>query len=111
MKTVHALKGENKIITTQSDILNVQRIIYKKIYTTDEIDTDLDSEFFSTPILKLTDEEKGKCEGLLTEHECQAALKDMKNQKSPGSDGFTAEFYKIFWNDLKFLSMQCNAMQ
>lgn len=25
----------------------------------------------------------------------------MKNNKSPGSDGFTAEFYKFFWADLK----------
>ena len=24
----------------------------------------------------------------------------MKNQKSPGSDGITTEFYKIFWNDI-----------
>ena len=25
----------------------------------------------------------------------------MKNQKSPGSDGITVEFYKLFWNDIK----------
>ena len=25
----------------------------------------------------------------------------MKNQKSPGSDGITVEFYKLFWNDVK----------
>ena len=27
----------------------------------------------------------------------------MKNGKSPGSDGFTVEFYKFFWNDIKTL--------
>ena len=25
----------------------------------------------------------------------------MKNNTSPGSDGITTEFYKIFWNDIK----------
>ena len=25
----------------------------------------------------------------------------MQNNKSPGSDGITTEFYKIFWNDIK----------
>jgi hypothetical protein len=25
----------------------------------------------------------------------------MKNNKSPGSDGFTSEFLKFFWKDLK----------
>ena len=25
----------------------------------------------------------------------------MKNNKSPGSDGFIAEFHKLFWKDLK----------
>ena len=29
------------------------------------------------------------------------ALKVMKNNKSPGSDGITTEIYKIFWNDIK----------
>ena len=25
----------------------------------------------------------------------------MKNNKSPGQDGLTAEFYKVFWHDIK----------
>jgi len=41
------------------------------------------------------------CDGLLNEYECGLALKEMQNNKSPGSDGITIEFYKIFWNDIK----------
>ena len=33
-------------------------------------------------------------------HECATELKEMKNNKSPGSDGLTTEFFKVFWNDL-----------
>ena len=40
-------------------------------------------------------------EGELTESEILAVLKKMKNDKSPGSDGFTVEFFKFFYNDLK----------
>ena len=45
--------------------------------------------------------DKNKCDVQLTEEECRLALKEMKTQKSPGSDGITAEFYKIFLNDIK----------
>ena len=40
-------------------------------------------------------------EGIVTEYECACALKQMNNNKSPGSDGLTTEFFKIFWNDIK----------
>ena len=49
----------------------------------------------------LNNEQKKNCEGDLLEHECACSLKAMKNNKSPGSDGITTEFYKIFWNDIK----------
>ena len=38
---------------------------------------------------------------MLTEQECYQALKHMDNGKSPGSDGFTCEFYKFFWDYVK----------
>ena len=33
--------------------------------------------------------ESSKCNGLLTEYECGLTLKQMKNNKSPGSDGIS----------------------
>ena len=51
--------------------------------------------------MKLNDEERLSIEGHITEYECACALREMNNNKSPGSDGITTEFYKIFWNDLK----------
>jgi hypothetical protein len=31
----------------------------------------------------------------------------MKIFKSPGIDGFTVEFYKFFWNDIKIPLVKC----
>ena len=39
-------------------------------------------------------------EGKITFTELLHALKQMKSEKSPGLDGYTAEFYKFFWIDL-----------
>ena len=45
---------------------------------------------------KLNDEEKISCEGLLTLEECSNIVSALQNNKSPGNDGFTGEFYKAF---------------
>ena len=37
-------------------------------------------------------------EGKLTIDECFKSLNSFGNNKSPGNDGLTAEFYKAFWN-------------
>jgi hypothetical protein len=59
-----------------------------------------DNRFLSTIESKLTNEESQQLEGPITEEEILAALKTTQNGKSPGSDGFTCEFYKLFWNDI-----------
>ena len=40
------------------------------------------------------------CEGKVTQEECLKALNKFKNEKSPGTDGLQAEFYKHFWKEL-----------
>ena len=43
--------------------------------------------------------------GDISKHECKLAIQQNQNSKAPGSDGFSVEFYKLFWNDLKVYNM------
>ena len=49
---------------------------------------------------KLTDEEKLSCEGKLTKNECWIALSSMGNNKSPGNNGLSKEFYICFLDEI-----------
>jgi hypothetical protein len=47
------------------------------------------------------------CESKITEEECSEAIQALPNNKSPGSDGLTANFYKMFWVKIKKRFMLC----
>ena len=100
MKTISRLNENNKILTDQTDILNAMKQFYSNLYKKGKCDN-ANLNFYDETAIKLNEEEQLTCEGNLTEHECANALKDMKNNKSPGTDGITTDFYKIFWNDIK----------
>ena len=51
-------------------------------------------------IQSLSQEQSNNLEGLITRQEVLSALKHTKNDKSPGSDGYTVEFFKCFFVDL-----------
>ena len=55
---------------------------------------------FSENISPLENGDKLSSEGIVTQVECLKALKDFKNEKSPGTDGLQAEFYKYFWKEM-----------
>ena len=46
-------------------------------------------------------QDKEYCESKLTLTDLTRALKSMANNKSPGLDGFTTNFYKYFWSELQ----------
>ena len=71
------------------------------MYTEQIIDEEKMKKMNENISVKLNDEEKMSIEGIVTEYECACALKQMNNNKSPGSDGLTTELFKIFWNDIK----------
>ena len=49
---------------------------------------------------KLSQVDAQVCEGKLTISECYKSLQLFQNNKSPGNDGLTVEFYKAFWHVL-----------
>ena len=82
------------------DILKLQKQYYQELYK-DEINIDNVpiNETVGENFCKLNEEESNSLEGEITYEELADALKNMKNSKSPGMDGFTAEFFKFFWVD------------
>ena len=98
-KTISELINEKgNHISEQSTILFEQEQYYRKLYSSNHLC--VDNEFFFQHDVKLSDEQKNSLEGNLSFKECGEFLKLMKNGKSPGSDGFTVDFYKFFWNDI-----------
>ena len=59
-----------------------------------------ESVFETENVTSLNEEEKLSCEGIVSEDECLRSLKEFKNCKSPGTDGLSAEFYKLFWSEI-----------
>ena len=55
----------------------------------------------------ISDDEIKLCEGLLTAAECQESIKNMESNKTSGTDGIPAEFYEVFWNDIKPFFLTC----
>ena len=86
-------------MTEQKDILKEMKF-YQKLYARHN-QTNSTIEYFDNNINKSNNCERNTCDGLLNEGECKIALKEMKNNKSPGSDGITTVFYKIFWMILR----------
>ena len=94
-------RSDGSVAATQKEIINETKCFYEQLYSTrevDEVDLKLILNFDDIP--KLSDEQKNKLEGKITYNEALQALKNMSNNKSPGSDGFTVEFFKFFWQDI-----------
>ena len=98
-KQMFKLVDDNGITVTETEgMIERTRTFYEKLYKKREIlDIPLD-EYTKLP--KLNDAESESLEGYITYEEASLALKNMKNGKSPGTDGFTVEFFKFFWKDI-----------
>jgi hypothetical protein len=92
---------KEEITTNTTEIQEIIRdyfesLYYNKFENLEEIDRFL--ETYNHP--KLNQEDINHLNRSITQKEIEAAIKSLPKKKSPGLDGFTAEFYQAFKEEL-----------
>ena len=100
-KTISELRLQDESTTNNENVILDQiETFYKNLYTSEGNFSDEACDLFARnlEIPTLRDEERDNLEGPLTYDECRKALETFQNDKAPGEDGFTIEFYKCFFD-------------
>ena len=97
------INNSGEIVTGTDDIQKVQMDYFKTLYTSQShnIDSELQDKFCNVIDSRLSEESQNLLDKELNVDELYNSLRYMKNNKSPGPDGITVEFYKAFWKELK----------
>ena len=102
-KTCFALIDENVdggILRDQTKILEKQKEFYEQLYTAD---SDIKFNLINTYGIEVNKEEK-TLQGInLTYEELDIAVRGLKKERTPGPDGIPADFYKVFWSEIREL--------
>ena len=97
LRTIIVNKKEiNNSRQTNDALYNFYQTLFKeKLSISEEC---IQSFLDKVSLPKLNENQILKCEGTITECELLNALTSMDNEKSPGNDGITKEFYIKFWD-------------
>ena len=88
----------------ETEISNHIKLFYETLFQNPSQKDSADdiNHFLNTlDIPKLSTDQIILCDIELTEKDLYDSMKSMKNDKSPGNDGLTKEFYITFWDDIK----------
>ena len=82
---------------------------YENLYQSKQIKNNEINSYLSELELdrKLNEKEKSFRDEIITLRECEEAVLNLKDNKSPGIDGIPSEFYKTFWNEIKNILYSC----
>jgi len=99
---IPAIKEGNKVFTSNKEINRVFNQFYSKLYTSESYHSPKELKDFLTNVTlpTLTPEERDSIDAPITREEVRTIIMSLKSGKSPGSDGFPAEYYKKFVDEL-----------
>ena len=98
---INKIKNEIEVTTDNTEIQRIIRDYYQQLYANkmdslEEMDKFLEKYNFP----KLNQEEIGNLNRPVTSIEIETVIRNLPANKSPGPDGFTAEFYQKFREEL-----------
>jgi len=98
---ISAMKNsDGSIVSDIVDICDSWVSFYSNLFTACDTDLPVQDDLLDKLSSSLSPDQADSCEGHITVNEAFSALSGMAKAKSPGSDGFPAEFYLAFWDVL-----------
>ena len=107
-KHIRELKHGEKIINKPDEILEEMRNLYTTLFKNKK-NISIEEKPLShvkNNLIKLNDSEKEDMEKEITLDELHTIIEKSENNKSPGPDGYSNEFFKIFWPSIKIILLQ-----
>jgi len=95
---------DNDLIESTKDILDEIHKFFSKLYSSSyKTNVDLMEEYgcFFENLPQISEADSDELGKEITIDECEVAMRQMADNKSPGDDGLPVEFYKQFWPELK----------
>ena len=99
------LMVKEKEMNDPKEISNNIKVFYETFLKQNSSKTNVEKQEFlsSLDTNTLTNQQSDLCENEIPKTD---STKSMKNDKTPGNDGLTKEFYETFWDELKTLQME-----
>ena len=92
--------SDGHVVSSQREIEDAHHDFYRKLYSKEPVDFQIQREFLSNLDLNLLDHDVEFCERILSANEITQAVRSLSQGKTPNSDGLPQEFYIKCWDRL-----------